>query len=66
MLSATQKALGAGLGQTKRDFLIVFLFAHGYAGILANNSLRYDEETIKTQLEQDYRGAILAAQEETR
>lgn len=58
MLSATQKALGVGLEQTKRDFLIVFLFAHGYAGIIANNSLRYDEETIKAQLEQTYRGRL--------
>ena len=65
MLSATQKALGAGLGQTKRDFLIVFLFARGYANFIANNSLQYDEETIKAKLEQTYRG-VLAAQEESR
>ena len=65
VLSATQKALEVGLEQTKRDFLIVFLFAHGYAGIIANNSLRYDEEIIKAKLEQTYRG-VLAAQEESR
>ena len=58
MLSATQKALGVGLEQMKRDFLIVFLFAHGYASIIANNSLRYDEETIKAKLEQTYRGRL--------
>ena len=66
VLSAMQKALGVGLEQTKKVFLTVFLFAHGYASIIANNSLRYDEETIQAQLEQAYRGAILAAQEETR
>lgn len=65
VLSATQKALEVGLEQTKRDFLIVFLFAHGYVSIIANNSLRYDEETIKAKLEQTYRG-VLAAQEESR
>lgn len=50
--------------QTKKVFLTIFLFAHGYASIIANNSLKYDEEMINFQLKQAYRGAILAAQEE--
>ena len=53
------------LEQTKKVFLTVFLFAHGYASIIANNALKYDEELIHSQLERAYRGAILAAQEET-
>ena len=65
VLSAMQGALGVDLEQTKKVFLTVFLFAHGYASIIANNSLKYDEELISSQLEQAYRGAILAAQEET-
>ena len=64
VLSAMQSALGVGMEQTKKVFLTVFLFAHGYASIIANNSLKYDEELISSQLEQAYRGAILAAQEE--
>ena len=60
-----QGVLGIGMEQTKQVFLTVFLFAHGYASIIANNSLKYDEETINSQLQQAYRGAILAAQEET-
>ena len=36
--------------------MTVFLFAHGYASIIANNSLKYDEETINSQLQQAYRG----------
>ena len=64
VLSAMQSALGIGLEQTKRVFLTFFLFAHGYASIIANNSLKYDEELINSQLDQAYRGAILAAQEE--
>ena len=64
VLSAMQRALGIGLEQTKKVFLTVFLFAHGYASIIANNSMKYDEEPIHSQLEQAYRGAILAAQEE--
>ena len=65
VLSAMQGALGIGMEQTKKVFLTVFLFAHGYASIIANNSLKYDETLIDLQLEQAYRGAILAAQEET-
>ena len=64
VLSTMQGALGVDMEQTKRVFLTVFLFAHGYASIIANNSLKYDEAIIKSQLDQAYRGAILAAQDE--
>ena len=64
VLSAMQKALGADMEQTKKVFLTVFLFAHGYASIIANNSLKYDEELVRSHLERAYRGAILAAQKE--
>ena len=43
-----------------------FLFAHGYASIIANNSLEYEEELIKAHLKRAYAGAVLAAQKETR
>ena len=64
VLSAMQKALEVDIERTKMIFLTVFLFAHGYASIVANNSLKYDEELINSQLERAYRGAILAAQED--
>ena len=64
VLSAMQKSLGIGMEQTKTVFITVFLFAHGYASMIANNSLKYDEDTIDSHLERAYRGAILAAQEE--
>ena len=66
VLSAMQGALGIGMEQTKKVFLTVFLFAHGYASIIANNSLKYDEALINAHLEQAYRGAILAVQSEER
>ena len=56
VLLAMQGALGISMEQTKKVFLTVFLFAHGYASIIANNSLKYDEELINSQLEQAYRG----------
>ena len=64
VLSTMQRALGVDIKQTKKIFLTVFLFAHGYASIIANNSLKYDEELINSHLDRAYRGAILAAQEE--
>ena len=65
VLSAMQNSLGMGQEQTKKVFLTVFMFAHGYASIIANNSLKYDEEIINSHLDRAYRGAILAAREET-
>ena len=64
VLSAMQKTLDMSMEQTKKVFLTIFLFAHGYASIIANNSMQYDEELIRSHLERAYRGAILAAQAE--
>ena len=63
VLSAMKGAVGGSIEQVKEIFITVFLFAHGYAGIIADNSLEYDEELIRSQLEQAYRGAVLAVQE---
>ena len=63
VLLAMQGAAGGSIEQVKEIFLTIFLFAHGYAGIIANNSLEYDEELIKSHLKRAYRGAILAVQE---
>ena len=65
VLSAMQGAIGGSITQAKEIFLTIFLFAHGYASIIANNSLAYEEELIKTQLKRAYDGAILAAQGKT-
>ena len=55
VLSAMQVALGVGAEQTKKD---------GYASIIANNALKYDEDIISSRLERAYRGAIPAVREE--
>lgn len=65
VLSAMQEAMNMSMGQTKKVFLTIALFAHGYASIIANNSLEYDEELVTAHLEQAYRGAVLAVREET-
>lgn len=64
VLSVMQEAMGMSMEQTKKVFLTISLFAHGYASIIANNSLEFDEEIIAAHLERAYRGAVLAVQEE--
>lgn len=64
VLSAMQEAMDMSMEQTKEVFLTIALFAHGYASIIANNSLEYDEKTVASHLERAYRGAVLAVQEE--
>ena len=66
VISAMQGAVGGSIEQVKEIFLTIFLFAHGYASIIANNSLEYDEELIKAHLERAYNGAILAARKDTK
>ena len=64
VLSVMQKAMDINIEQTKEVFVTLALFVHGYASIIANNSLEYDETLITTHLERVYTGAILALQEE--
>lgn len=66
VISAMQGSIGESREQVKEIFLTVFLFVHGYASMIANNSLKYDEELIKAHLENAYHGAVLAVQEKTK
>ena len=64
ILAAMQEGAGLSMEKTKRVFLTVALFAHGYASIIANNGLEYDEKLIAGHLEQAWKGALLAAKQE--
>lgn len=66
VLSAMRKAMDLNMEQTKEVFITLALFVHGYASILVNNSLEYDENLITTHLERVYTGAVLAIQAEER
>ncbi len=58
----------AGLDETgaREVFRTLALFVHGYASILANNSMPFDEKQAADQLERVFLGAVMAAgQEET-
>ncbi len=64
IIFAMQEAMNLNMEQTKDVFITLALFVHGYASIIVNNGLEYDEELIKVHLERAYKGAILAIQEE--
>lgn len=65
IISVMQEAMRMNLEQTKEVFVTLAMFVHGYASIIANNSLEYDEELVAAQLKRVYRGAVSAVQEET-
>lgn len=64
VISAMQKAMNLTMEQTKEVFVTLALFVHGYASIIANNALEYDEAVIAAHLERVYTGAMLAIGEE--
>ena len=63
VLDIMQNEMKMNARQTKEVFLIIAMFAHGYASIIANNSLEYDEKLIAEHLTLTYSGAVLAVKE---
>ncbi len=66
VLAAMREGAGLSMEKTRQIFLTVALFAHGYASIIANNGLEYDEKLISEHLERAWNGAFLAAAQEER
>lgn len=64
VLAAMQEGAGLSRQKTKDVFITVALFAHGYASIIANNHLEFDEKLIAEHLERTWNGAVLAAAKE--
>ncbi|BFL46983.1 hypothetical protein [Lactonifactor sp. BIOML-A7] len=46
--------------QARVIFKSLFLFAHGYASMFANNDMEYDEETILSDLDLIFDGTLYA------
>ncbi len=63
LLSLMEGAMDMSTDQTKSVFITIALFTHGYASLIANKGISYDEALVTAHLEQAYRGAVLAAQE---
>lgn len=64
VLTVMQAGSGLSMEKTKHIFMTVAMFAHGYASIIANNHLEYDEKIIAEHLERTWNGAVLAAERE--
>ncbi len=64
VISAMQEGTGISAEKMKEVFLTVAMFAHGYASIIANNDLEFDEILIAEHLERAWNGAVLAAEQE--
>lgn len=64
VLGILAQAIQANRKQTKEVFRILFLFVHGYASMLANNSIFYDEKSVAADLERVFNGAVNTIQEE--
>ena len=64
VLAAMQEGAGLSMEKTKQVFLTVALFAHGYASIIVNNGLEYNEKLVAEHLERAWKGAFLAATQE--
>ncbi len=64
VLGAIQEGAGLSMEKTRQVFLTVALFAHGYASIIANNHLEFNENLIAEHLERTWNGAVLAAAQE--
>ena len=64
VLAAMQQGSGLSTEKTKEVFITVAMFAHGYASIIANNHLKFDEKLIARHLENAWNGAVLAAKGE--
>ncbi|MBR0480994.1 MAG: TetR/AcrR family transcriptional regulator, partial [Firmicutes bacterium] len=57
VIAAMKEGCGLSEEKTKQVFLIVALFAHGYASIIANNHLEFDEKQAAEHLECAWNGA---------
>lgn len=47
----------------KEIFMTLFIFVHGYASLLANNEMDYDEQLLEALLTKVYMGVVYAAKE---
>lgn len=64
VLDAMQAEMQLSPEQLREVFLTLAFCVHGYASIVANSAMEYDESAAAGLLEQVYRGAMLALKEE--
>ena len=65
ILSVVQQETETSEEEAKEIFSTLFIFAHGYASMFANNSMEYDEKELIGMLNKVLCGAVYAAKEVT-
>lgn len=63
ILAVLQNELDMSLEDTKEVFSTLFIFAHGYASLYANNTMIYNELNVMKVLEKIFYGVIYATKE---
>lgn len=63
ILTVLQNELDMSMEDTKDVFRTLFIFAHGYASLYANNTMIYNEVNVIRALEKIFYGAIYATKE---
>lgn len=64
ILGILSQSAGASHTQAKDIFRSIFLFVHGYASMLANNSMDYDENVVSEDMQRVFRGVLREIREE--
>ena len=60
IFTVLQNELDMSMKDTKEVFSTLFIFAHGYASLYANNTMVYEEQNVMKMLEKIFYGAICA------
>lgn len=60
-----EQEMGGNLEDAQEIFSTLFIFIHGYASLLANNELGYDEAELRSKLEKVWLGAVYAEKEDS-
>lgn len=58
MLGILAQEAGLSMEQSRRAFLMLLMLVHGWASMLANNTMEYDEEQIVPTLEMAFMGMV--------
>ena len=58
MFGMLQNELDISLAAAKEVFSTLFIFAHGYASLYANNAMLYNEQDVIRALDKIFEGAV--------
>lgn len=63
ILQVLQQEAGLTMDEAREVFTTLFVFAHGYASMFANNEMIYDEKLLEESLTKVFYGAIYTTKE---